>query len=307
MDNESKSNAKAWIAAVIFLIVFGIAYAAVLKLYSNEGEKRSAVIDSTDSSDPNRIEVFARLVNADFNKGDLSARLEFAPHGALATDDGHTLNRDLKVFINGSSGKREFDFPKGKRMNPIETTLDLYDGQLSDYPFDRYKADLEIIVEAAKSNKPAAPKEGEESNPSASDEDDIPVSINFEGAINGLEIKAAKDPNPEPGSASVDIQIKRAPTSKFFSFFIMGAQWLLTLAALFLTLRVAFGGRKIEVGMFSFLGALLFAFPALRNSQPGVPPIGAFGDFIAFFWAETLIAVCLLTILTLWLVRPQMK
>src|SRR6185437_14931326 len=61
--------------------------------------------------------------------------------------------------------------------------------------------------------------------------------------------------------------------------------------------------RKIEISMFSFLGALLFAFPALRNSQPGTPPIGTMSDFIAFFWAEVIIALSLLSVVLRWIIR----
>jgi Domain of unknown function (DUF4436) len=49
---------------------------------------------------------------------------------------------------------------------------------------------------------------------------------------------------------------------------------------------------------------LLFAFYAVRNSQPNVPPIGVYGDFISFFWAETLVGVCLLVTIFTWVFRP---
>lgn len=308
METEKKSNAKTLIAIVVFLIVFGIAYALVLRGYSQEAEKRSAMIEETGEKNPNRVEVSVRLVSADFNKGDLLSRIEFTPHGNLTNDDGKTVNRDLKLFVNGASGKREYDFAKGKRMNPIEVVVDLYDGQLSDYPFDNHLADLELLLEAAAKPKPATARAGDESKPEESEEEnDIPLSVKFLGSLHGLTIRAEKDPNAEPGSASIDIGVERAPTVKFFSMFIMVAMWSLTLGALFLTLRVAFGGSKIEIGMFSFMGALLFAFPALRNSQPGVPPIGSYSDFLAFFWSETIIALCLLTLLTIWLLRPATK
>ena len=70
-----------------------------------------------------------------------------------------------------------------------------------------------------------------------------------------------------------------------------------------LVYRVFAGHRKIEIGMFSFLGALLFAFPALRNSQPGTPPIGTMSDFLAFFWAEVIIALSLLSVVLRWIIR----
>ncbi|GAC1445979.1 MAG: hypothetical protein NVSMB56_01010 [Pyrinomonadaceae bacterium] len=308
MEAEKQSPAKTLIAVICFLVIFGIAYALVLRGYQTEGEKRSAVIEETNQKDPNRVEVSVRLVSVDFNKGDLSTRIDFTPHGNLTNDNSKTVNRALKLFVNGANGKREYDFAKGKRMNPIEVVVDLYDGQPSAYPFDKHQADLDLLLEAATKPKAATPNTNDESKGEDNEEDnDIPLSVNFNGSLHGLAIKAEKDSNAEPGSASIDIDLERAPTVKFFSTFIMLAMWCLTLGAVFLALRVAFGGRKIEVGMFSFMGALLFAFPALRNSQPGVPPIGSYSDFLAFFWAETIIALCLLIILTLWLVRPQTK
>jgi hypothetical protein len=101
----------------------------------------------------------------------------------------------------------------------------------------------------------------------------------------------------------VDLSIARASTTLFFSTFIMIAMWMLTLGVIFLVFRVYRGERKIEISMFSFLGALLFAFPALRNSQPGTPPIGTLSDFIAFFWAEVIIALSLLAVVIRWVTR----
>ncbi|MFN2476243.1 MAG: DUF4436 family protein [Chthoniobacterales bacterium] len=135
------------------------------------------------------------------------------------------------------------------------------------------------------------------------DDDDVPIALALSGAVNGLAIDAGKAKEMTEAFVAVDLTINRALTARFFSLFIMAAMWLLTAAVLFLVFHILADRRKIEVGMFSFLGALLFAFPALRNSHPGTPPIGTYGDFLAFFWAEVLIALCLLTILCTWLVR----
>jgi hypothetical protein len=84
----------------------------------------------------------------------------------------------------------------------------------------------------------------------------------------------------------------------------MTMMWGLTIAVIFLTLSVVLRGRKVELGMFSFAAALLFAFAAVRNAQPGTPPIGTYGDFISFFWAEVILALCLVTLVFTWLIRP---
>jgi hypothetical protein len=48
---------------------------------------------------------------------------------------------------------------------------------------------------------------------------------------------------------------------------------------------------------------MLFAFPAFRNMMPLSPPIGAFPDYIAFFWAEGMAALTLVLLILTWFSR----
>jgi hypothetical protein len=158
-----------------------------------------------------------------------------------------------------------------------------------DYPFDEHKAEMHFFFEP-----PGTAGGGAEP---------IPMAIDVTGTVAGLRIDAEFEKENAPESGSIEISIERASTARFFSIFIMIAMWALTIGVVFLVYRVFAGHRKIEISMFSFLGALLFAFPALRNSQPGTPPIGTLSDFIAFFWAEVIIALSLLAVVLRWLIR----
>ena len=86
------------------------------------------------------VHVNATVLGIDPVKGELSVRLEFAPQGALGGPGA--LAKDLKLFVNGASGALERPFAKGKPMNPTDVTVSLFDGQVTDYPFDRYGAEL---------------------------------------------------------------------------------------------------------------------------------------------------------------------
>jgi nitric oxide reductase large subunit len=48
----------------------------------------------------------------------------------------------------------------------------------------------------------------------------------------------------------------------------------------------------------AWMAATLFALAAFRNTAPGTPPIGCVMDWFAFFWAETVIALCLIIVVT---------
>ena len=322
-----KLKIKEIIIAVGALVVFAVALVLVLNAYKSEGEKRSAVVSDLGDKDPNHIEVDVKLVTIDPNKGDLTARLEFVPRGHYTTDDGHTLARDLKLFVNSATGKQELDFQKGKRMNPTEVVINMYDGLVTDYPFDRHSAFLELyFLEATKepgkdkpadgvASKPAeaAPtptteaeeeKKAEAGKKTEDADEEIAIGVEFFGSIPGFKIDAARAKESTEDYVGIDMTISRASTTMFFSLFVMLMMWGLTIVVIFLTLSVVVRGRKVEVGMFSFTAALLFAFATVRNAQPGAPPIGTYSDFISFFWAEVFIALCLVILVFTWLLSP---
>jgi hypothetical protein len=293
-ESSPNKSKKPLIVAVIVLLAFAAAYVFALTKYKSEAENRAAFLEpDTQKAGENRIDVVGRIVTADVMKGDVAVRLEFKPHGSFLAADGATLARDLELFVSSATGKNIHEFKKGKRMNPVEAIVEIYEGEPMDYPFDTHTAELAFFFE------PAAAKGGETGG-----DESIPVAVQLGGSVAGLRIDTDYDKeNNKPDHAVIDISIQRATTAMFFSVFIMIAMWALTCGVVFLVYRVFAGHRKIEISMFSFLGALLFAFPALRNSQPGTPPIGTLSDFIAFFWAEVIIALSLLTVVICWLVR----
>lgn len=349
MPATDKLTTKEIVIGIGLIAVFALAMLLVLNSYRNEGEKRSAVISEEGEKDPNHIETFVKLLAVDPVKGDATARMEFVPHGTFANEDG-TLTQNLKLYTNSATGKQEHDFQKGKRMNPVEAIINMYDGSVTDYPFDKHSGFLELYLTrpaTTTTNQPGAtsgaatPAERTETAPTTSTEaassptaassttsgegekstteskkpeatatasdEDVSIAVDFYGSIAGYKIEAAKNPESDDDYVGIDMKIARSSTVVFFSLFVMALMWGVTIAVIFMTLSIFLRGRKIELAMFSFLAALLFAFAAVRNSQPGVPPIGAFSDYISFFWAEVILALCLLSIIFMWLFRPAAK
>lgn len=311
--SEQKSSRLGLVVLIAFLLTLAVGFVLVHRAYQAEGALRTLDFNAGTDPDPTHMEVNVKVVSVDPVKGEMTARLDFVPHGDLTKDDGRTLARNLKLTVNSATGKGEHEFAKGKKMNPFDLVLGIYDGQVMDFPFDTHKAEfyLDFEADAAGDKKSEAAKPAADAPAAASDDeeedDSIEMDVNFTASLVGMSIKAAVQPDSSSDDMGIDIEVSRAPTVLFFSSFVMLAMWLLVFAVLRLLWSVSFGERKIEVGMFSFLGSMLFAFPALRNSQPGVPPIGTYGDFISFFWAEGLIALALLSIVMVWLARPTGK
>jgi hypothetical protein len=303
---------------IVFVTLFTLATNA-----QNETDKKPTTPE-TNAKKEGEIEVVGKVLSIDPIKGDVTVRLEFVPTGSFAKEDG-TLTRNLKLDINSSNGKQEIVFEKGKRLTPTEAVLNMYDGNVTDYPFDKHEADL-VFYFTVKPDKPAdkpkttdenaATKPTEQAPPGEtkpapaeadSDEVEVPISFEFTPSMPGFKIESTKGKESDETYIDLGMKISRSPMVLFFSIFVMILMWAVSIAVLFLVLSIVVRGRKVEIAMFSFIATLLFAFVAVRNSQPGVPPIGTFTDYLSFFWAEVILALGLLTILFTWLLRPPAK
>jgi hypothetical protein len=103
----------------------------------------------------------------------------------------------------------------------------------------------------------------------------------------------------------VDVVLRVDPSwaAVLFAVFIMVVMWGLALAAVAVAVSLVARRRRFEAGFTGFLAVLLFAFPTVRNSLPGIPPVGVLFDYAAFFWAEALVALALIALIIGWTVR----
>ncbi len=294
------------------VIVLALTAAAILSAQTGDQKEHSAPANGAKEKD--QIEVHAWILSIDAIKGDVTARLEFTPHGSYAKEDG-TLAKTIKFDTYSANGKQELTFEKGKRMPPTEVVLSMYEGEVSDYPFDRHKAQLTIWF-TVKPDKPAEkPKSTEETHDvetktapvEEQTEVEVPLAFDFSPKLAGYTIEATKNKDSDGTFADFEMSIARSGMVKFFSIFVMILMWGVSIAVLGLVLSVVVRGRKVEIAMFSFIATLLFAFVAVRNAQPAVPPIGTFSDYTSFLWAEVILALSLLTIVFTWLMRPAAK
>ncbi len=311
-STTDKVSAKEIVAALLILILIGAGVYFSLGIFASESEQKEVVIADA-SKVENHVEVYVKLLTIDTIKGDATVRMELIPHGNVIDEDGG-LSSGLRFYIPSANGKTEIEFKKGQSLAPVEAVLSMYGGNAADYPFDSHKAGFYALME--KLEVPSAPKpaatpavEEEGETPAATPKPAepelgyVPLDVSFFGSIPGYKIGAAKSKDLEEGLVAFDIEIARSNTIVGFSMFVVALMWGLSIAVLFLFLSVLLRGRKPELGMFSFMAALLFAFYAVRNSQPNVPPIGVFSDFVSFFWAEALVALCLLLTVFVWVFR----
>ena len=285
---------------VIVLVLFLASYVGIIFYADQEPFLNGVEVKTAAPASPDHVSIFVRTMSIDPVKGETVVRFQFEPKGALLSPDGVTLNQTIVMDVNAETGKAEYTYKKGERANPMDVTLGVY-GLVNKYPFDSHQGELFVALTTPLPPAKDAPKDA------PIEYGDVPFSIDYLGQMNGYNISGSEAQDKDPGTILINFQIQRSSTVIAFAVFIMALKWLLALSALFVALSVAVRGRKVELAMFSWLAALLFALPPLRNAMPAVPPLGSFNDFASFFWAEGIVALSLITIVFTWLKRAGAK
>lgn len=185
-------------------------------------------------------------------------------------------------------------------MSPLDVTVMLEGGSVDRYPFDRYMVDFA----ASTSRRDSASPSGFAGVPLT-----IKAGLAVAGyALQGRErnsIGAGRDgagSSPD-NSVALELEVERSATAFWFSVFLMIIVVSLALACAAVAVWVAVLGRKVEPQFFTWMAGTLFAIVGLRSVLPGNPPLGALPDFLAFIWAESIVALSLLCIVIVYLRR----
>jgi hypothetical protein len=287
-DTNRKLIIKRIIIMLIFLALFIGAFSSSLYFYQNDRTQRSANLSFGDDKTQNRIDVAVNLLGVNPIKGEINLRFTATPEGTYSKDD--RLTKELKFFTGIENGKSEVTLEKNRLPESITGPISIFKGRVSDYPFDVHSSDFYLYF--------TNPKDEQE---------EIPMVINFYGAISGYNIDADYIPKSEFESSDaymgLRITVSRSVITKSFSIFLMVAMWLIGLVVFTMTMVVFWQVRPIEFGMFTLIAGMLFALPVVRNLQPSVPPVGSLTDFLSFFWAESLVAISLPILFFTWLTR----
>lgn len=292
-----KITAKEIIYALLGIILFAVLFYFMLGVFRKEIERVPVVNIDQEEKNPDHLKITMQVTNIDPVKGDVQIRVHPDPEGKLSTDSV-SLDKDITIYINSNSGKNEFAFKKGTRINPFEITVDMYDGYVMEYPYDKHKALISLYVVTQEKDSAGTMRMVE-----------IPIvkETNFLASIQGYRVASAVEKEQSSGYTELELNFERTPAVKMFSRFVMLIFWFITLSIALVVFSIVIRNRKVEYSMFAFLSAMLFALPALRNMQPFIPTIGCLSDYVSFFWAEAASALGLVIMVFTWLKRPGPK
>jgi hypothetical protein len=303
---------KIYRASAVLVVI--VVYCTVLWMGLTEESRRALTIDKSSATGNDFVIANVRVTSIDTAQGLLHGRIWLIPMGRFAIDKT-TPATNLKLLINSASGKQAVDFPKGQRIIPIEFT-NLLSGNQNRYPFDRHTTEIDLIVTApAKKNAEPLPVDnlGENTNPSATSlivgasdldrSETIPINENFVASIPGIKFDGAISQNDTYKLMHTTITMRRANNVITLSIMVMVIMFGLAISVVAMVLHVSASSGEMNLLPLSLCVTLIFGLPALRNIQPGVPPIGGFNDYVSFIWAEMMVSISAIALAWAWIIR----
>ncbi len=298
---------KIFVVSAILLV-----YIVSLVMGSTEVRRRSLQL-SSESTDPDHVSLNVVVTDVNQVTQQLTAQLNFRLAGKIASDEV-TPAVDLKFFVNNVLGEQEFDFHKGRRINPVEVVFPL-NGNLNRYPFDRYRTTLSLLMTRPVVRGEARTPEESGDKGAAGEPSEVPfgalalektspvaLSVALFAEVPGTKFRGSIDRKEASQLTAINLNLRRADNLIMVSILISATMISLAVTLLFVVLRlVGLPKEEMSIMPLSMSFALIFGLPALRNAQPDVPPIGAFCDYISFIWAELIVAVSGLLFAWRWL------
>lgn len=226
-------------------------------------------VQTGDDAVTDRVDITATIVRVDPAGGELTLRLLVVPRGALTTEGGLSPTEDLEILTSVAMKTDPF-FPAGERIGTVDVPVALGGTGITAYPFDRYTASIELTARQGGTV--------------------VPVHVTFSNR--DALFAASADAYTEGGAGVVELGLGRSAGVLTFAIFMVVAMWALAIAVASAAWFLFSRRRGLIWPALGWMAASLFAIAAFRNAAPGAPPIGSLIDYLAFFWAEAIIAVC---------------
>jgi hypothetical protein len=297
-------------------ILFVAFYLAVLSRNLNESERRSLALSEPPIAG-DHVSILVSVAAVNVSSSELVARIRFRLEGSVAQDPV-TPAVDLKLFVNDFRGSQEIEFPRGRRMNSIQASFSL-DGNINKYPFDYYRTSIRMVITKGtrvvpshlatdKTDQAASALAETESGfwvTAPQESESLPIASSIAASLPGLKFDGERVERPGKGMEGFNLVVRRADQVIVVSVLIMILMSTLAMSVLVMCIEALTSSERLDLLPLSLSVTLLFGLPALRNSQPAVPPLGAFGDYLSFLWAEQIVAVSAVVMIWTWLVRER--
>ncbi|MEU6280138.1 DUF4436 family protein [Streptomyces sp. NPDC047028] len=273
-DSPRPRRFRGSVLPVLLLIAFLIVAAVSVGSWLQFTERQAVdMVDTAGSAAADRVDVEVNVQQVDAAARELVLRVRVTPRGTLAAKDGIAPVDDLILETSAALlGDLQF-----KALDPLTTRdvqLGVTGGSISDYPFDTYEGDIGFWALLGGKR--------------------VPVRVLFSNNDTLFSITAT--PTASRQEAGMALRVSRSGSLIVFVVFMMIVMWALASAVIIGAWYLTTRRSGLVWPALAWMAATLFALSAFRNTAPGTPPIGCVMDWFAFLWAETVIALCLITV-----------
>ena len=284
----------------IVILLVGLMYVVLLVHNLDESERRSLHLHA-EARAVDSVLVPMRILSADLNNGEVRVVMGFQLRGNIAIDAA-TPAVDLRLLLNSSRGPQQVDFPKGRRLNPVEAVF-IMDGNANRYPFDKHRGSLSFLI--------VTPRRPDTGGSSAFGQNtSVPVAVDLSASVPGVKFEErSEEGTSEIGFlgdlAVITLYMRRAQNVIATSITVTVMMLGLGISVLAMVMQATVKGREAALLPLSLSVSLIFGLPALRNLQPNVPPLGVLGDYVGYVWAELIVAASSIVVVWAWVVRSR--
>lgn len=276
------------LVACILLVLVGVSVA----LYKNFAVEQYTSVASyyPPGDSPDRIRLAVRLLAIDMLNHRISLSIRTFPEGRYRYEQ-NTPSQNISVQID--STLRKFWFLTGMPIPILPYDIGVNTvGDPNLFPFDVETATFNF--RAYGFNDPALV---------------IPVAVEFVNNVATFSVTtsltASTDSPAEQAAQAVkiNITIERLTTVKVYATFCAILCWVLAIVVLMLSLDSFFEQRRVELPILALCTGMMFALPAIRNTNPGIPPIGTLFDVYSFMFAQFMISFIAAALIVFYLVK----
>lgn len=258
--------------------------------------RSSTIITYSDPKiDTESLYISASVLDVDFSAKKYTISFLVRPNGTLANAYGE-LNKRITLRF---SSIMKYELETGDAINPIHVTFAYDDGDEIDYPLDFYTGYFSLHAHHANDTAQS-----------------IPMTFHLDASITSfhfmptlqrqqlLDESLSSDAQLMPNeSISLKIRTGRSTATVGFSIFICVLMWILSLIIGIYGYQVVFRRRSSHIHTCMFGITTLFALPAVRSAQPGIPDIGCVSDILGFYWNMAILACSCIGMISCWVFR----
>jgi hypothetical protein len=233
----------------------------------------------------NGVHVYIEPIAVDPVRDAMQVRVSVAPIGATPDATSGIPDRDLTLVLFHDNIVEQVEVRAHQPAPTATVEVDLYDGDVSRFPFDVYHAGLHLRC-LDKSSGPEAKL--------------LPVNLTIWERALGFRLRTTEQSNASDRERQLAFEIRRSRAVAFFGLAVYAAMIVIAGGALVVGSLAFLGVRRPDPPLLGALAGIVFALPALRFTLPGAVPLGVWADVFVFLWTELAATFALALIIITW-------